>query len=328
MTITVETLPVSIPSADQAPAVARNQPVYAFFEGKFVSLAEAKVSVLAHGFAYGTGVFEGIRGYWSPGDQQLYFFRLREHFERLLHSSKMLLMTVPHTMEGLIDITTELARRSDIRDDCYVRPCVYKSSEVIGVRLHDLKNDLSVIIQTFGNYIDIDRPLKVGVSSWRRVSDNAVPARAKITGSYVNSAFAKTEAVLNGFDEAIVLTNEGHVAEGSAENFFMMRGGRLITPPITDDLLEGITRTSVIELARQELGLEVVERSIDRTELYTADEIFLTGTGAQIAPVGEVDHRIVGDGEVGPISSRLQTLYFDVVRGKVARYRSWLTPTY
>ncbi len=325
---TAEKLPVSIPSADQAPDAPSNQPVYSYFQGQFVPLAEAKISIMTHGFAYGTGVFEGIRGYWSESDQQLYFFRLQEHYERLHQSSKILLMPMTLGVEELIALNIELARRSNIRQDCYVRPCTYKSSEVIGVRLHNLQHDTSIIIQAFGNYIDIDRALHVGVSSWRRVDDNAVPARAKITGAYINSAFAKTEAMQNGFDEAIMLTHEGHVSEGSAENFFMVRDGKLITPPVTDNLLEGVTRVTVIELAERVLGLDVVERSIDRTEMYSASEIFLTGTGAQIAPVGEVDHRQIGDGKIGPISRKLQLLYFDVVRGKVAQYKHWLTPTY
>ncbi len=314
--------------AEEAPGVKQDQTVYAFFQGDYVPLSDAKVSVMTHAFAYGTACFEGIRGYWNDNHNQLYLFRLAEHYTRLLESAKTLLMQVPYSVSDLCDITIELVRRSNLHEDVYVRPTFYKSDEVIGVRLHNLSNDLSIIVQPFGDYIDIDRALKVGVSSWRRVDDNMLPARSKINGAYVNSAFAKSEAQLNGFDEAIMLTMEGHVSEGSAENLFMMRGGKLITPPVTENILEGVTRATVMTLAREQINLEVIERTIDRTELYAADELFLTGTGAQIAPVGSVDHRTVGSGNVGPIASAMQHSYFEAVRGKLPQYRHWLTPVY
>jgi branched-chain amino acid aminotransferase len=183
-------------------------------------------------------------------------------------------------------------------------------------------------VTPFGNYVDIERGIRCMVSSWRRVDDNAAPARAKITGIYVNSALAKTEAMENGFDEAIMLTHEGHVCEGSAENIFLVRDGKVFTPPTSDNILEGLTRLAMIELLRAELGMEVLERSIDRSELYVADEIFLCGTGAQISPVVDVDRRPIGDGQVGPVVDRLQKLYFEIVRGRSAKYRHWLTPVY
>ncbi len=330
MATSVALRPTKTPSpVGEAPGVEQDPTVYAYFEGDYVPLAEAKISVMTHAFAYGTGCFEGIRGYWSDEHQQLYIFRLSEHHLRLLNSAKTLMMdTSSYSVERLNQLTVELVRRCNLRQDVYIRPTFYKSSEEIGVRLHNLRNDLSIIIQPFGNYIDIDRPLKAGVSSWRRIDDNMMPARSKLTGAYVNSAFAKTEAILNGFDEAIMLTVDGHVAEGSAENLFMVRDGKLITPPITDNILEGITRVTMITLAREQLGLEVVERSIDRTELYVADELFLTATGAQIAIVGSVDHRAVGGGGVGPIAAAMQRIYFDVVRGKLPQYSAWLTPVY
>lgn len=315
-------------SAEEAPGIEETQTVYAFFQGDYVPLKDAKISVMTHAFAYGTGCFEGIRGYWNDNHNQLYIFRLLEHYNRLLNSSKILLMQMPYSAQELCDITVELVRRCKLRQDVYIRPCVYKASEEIGVRLHNLSNDLSIIVQPFGSYIDIDRPLAAGVSSWRRADDNMMPSRAKITGAYVNSAFAKTEAVMNGYDEAIMLTAAGDVSEGSAENLFIMRGGALITPPITENILEGVTRATVMTLAREQLNLEVIERTIDRTELYVADEIFLTGTGAQIAPIGSVDHRPVGNGEVGPVSAAVQRTYFDAVRGKLPQYKDWLTPIY
>ena len=225
-----------------------------------------------------------------------------------------------------MDLTGDLLKRSGIHSDAYIRPMGYKSDEVIGVRLHDLHDEVYITVQPFGNYIDIDRALNVGVSSWKRVDDNMIPARGKITGAYVNSAFAKTEAVLNGFDEAIMLDNEGHVSEGSAENLFMFRNGVAYTPPSPLIFLEGITRLTIMTLLREDLGIPVYERTIDRTELYVCDELLLCGTGAQIAPVGSVDHRQIGNGGVGDIARRLQSLYFDVVRGNVAKYSHWCTP--
>lgn len=296
--------------------------------GEFIPAEQGVISVRTHGFAYGTGCFEGIRGYWNEKDQQIYLFRLREHYERLLRSCKILQTFLPYTVEQLIDISIELVRRNDQRQDVYLRPVVYKADPIIGVRLHNLEDHLIITSEPFGNYIDITG-LRCGVSSWRRIDDNAVPARAKITGSYINSAFAKSEAMQNGFDEAIMLTHDGHVSEGSAENIFLLMNGEFVTPAPTENILLGITRDTVIELGRREFGRITRERQIDRTELYVADEIFLCGTGAQIAPVIEVDHRPIGDGKVGPVSSALQQLYFDVARGRIPEYKlQWCTPVY
>jgi len=299
-----------------------------FFKGEYIPLAEAKIGILTHGFSYGTGCFEGIRGYYNDDHQQLYLFRLNEHYVRLQQSARVLMIDLPYGAEEMGEITKECIRRSDLHEDIYIRPSAYKSSEVIGVRLHNLEDDLYITVQPFGNYIDIDRPLRAGVSSWRRVDDNMIPARAKITGAYINSALAKSEALLNGFDEAIMLTAEGHVSEGSAENLFMYRKGTLITPPVSENLLEGVTRETIMILAQEELGIPVVERPIDRTELYVADEIFLCGTGAQIPSLGSVDHRPIGDGGCGELTRRIQKLYFDVVRGRVPKYAAWCTPVY
>jgi branched-chain amino acid aminotransferase len=300
---------------------------WAFFDGEFVPLRDAKVSVLTHAFNYGTGVFEGIRAYWNAERGQLYGLHLLEHYRRLHRSCRIMKLDLPYSPERLVEITLELLRRSGYREDCYVRPLVYKSSELIGVRLHDLESAFTVFAVPFGTYIDIDRGISCGVSSWRRVDDNAIPARSKITGSYVNAALAKTEAQEAGYDEAIVLTNDGHVSEGSAENLFMVRGGTLITPPVSDNILEGIVRGSIMRIAG-DLGIPLLERSIDRTELYIADELFLCGTGAQLSPVTSVDHRKVGDGTPGPITQRLSRVYFDAVRANSDRYKEWVTPVY
>ena len=301
---------------------------WAFLNGEFLLVADAKISVMTHAFNYGTGVFEGIRAYWNAQQQQLYVLHLKEHYERLLRSCKVMRIELPYSAAQLGDITLEVLRRCDYHEDAYVRPIAFKSSPLIGVRLHDLEDSFTVFAVPFGSYIDVDRGIRCCVSSWRRTDDNAIPARSKITGAYVNAAVSKTEAQLNGFDEAIVLTQDGHVSEGSAENLFLVKSGALLTPPVTDNILEGITRRCLMRLAADELGVDVVERSIDRTELYVADEVFLCGTGAQISPVVDIDRRPIGDGRIGPITSKLSRLYFSAVRGDLPKYRDWLTPVY
>jgi branched-chain amino acid aminotransferase len=299
-----------------------------FMNGEFIPAEQGVIPVRTHGFSYGTGCFEGIRGYWNEEDQQVYLFRLREHYERFLRSCKILQISLPYTVAQLVDLSIELIKRNGQRHDVYLRPMAYKGDEIIGVRLHNLKDHLIITSEPVGNYIDING-LHCCVSSWRRVEDNAIPARAKITGAYVNSAFAKSEAMQNGFDEAIMLTHDGHVSEGSAENIFLLMNGEFVTPAPTENILLGITRDTIIELARREFGRITRERQVDRTELYVADEILLCGTGAQIAPVLKVDHRPIGDGTIGPISKALQQLYFDVVRGHIPDYRAqWCTPAY
>jgi len=299
-----------------------------FMNGEFVVAERGVISVHTHGFAYGTGCFEGIRGYWNEQDQQIYLFRIREHFERLLRSCKVLQISLPYTVDQLIDISIELVRRNDHRGDIYIKPIAYKADLSIGVRLHGLSDDFLITSQPMGNYIDITG-LHCCVSSWRRIDDNAIPARAKICGAYVNSALAKSEAIQNGFDEAIMLTHEGHVSEGSAANIFLLLNGELVTPAPTENILLGVTRDTLMELARRELGRITRERQVNRTELYAADEIFLCGTGVQVAPVVRVDHRPVGDGTIGPIARTIQETYFDVVRGRRPEYRAqWCTPVY
>ena len=305
----------------------RTADLWAYFHGDFVPLADAKISVMTHAFNYGTAVFEGVRCYWNAEQEQLYGLDLLAHYRRIHRSARLLQLEVRPTPEELVAITVELLRRNAFREDAYIRPIVYKSSETIGVRLHNLESDLTIFTVPFGKYIDTEAGIRAQVSTWRRTDDNAIPARAKITGSYVNGAFAKSEAQQNGYDEALMLTQEGHVSEGSAENLFIVRDGILMTPPGSDNILEGITRRHLITVAG-DLGIPVTERSIDRTELYMADEVFLCGTGAQLAPVVEVDQRKIGSGKVGPITRRLHNLYFDAVRGSSDAYRDWLTPVY
>jgi branched-chain amino acid aminotransferase len=315
----------TMPATGARPA---DDSIVAYFQGKFVPLSEAKLPVMTHGFLYGTATFEGIRAYWNEEQEQLYALKLLDHYKRMARSAKVLLMKLPMPPEALVDLTVDLLRRNGFRQDCYIRPTLYKSSEIIGVRLHNLDNDLLIFTVPFGEYIAIDRGISAQVVSWRRNSDQSLPARAKITGAYANSAFSKSEAVLNGYDEAIVLTIDGSVSEGSAENLFIVRDGKLITPAASDDILEGITRAGLIQLAREEMGLETVVRTVDRSELYSCDEAFLCGTGAQLSPIVDIDHRQVGDGEVGPITRQLTKLYFDVVRGRMPAYSDWVTPVY
>ena len=303
-------------------------PNFAYFKGRIVPYSEAKVGVMTHALNYGTGCFGGVRGYWNDDEEQLFVFRPHDHFRRFLQSSRLLLMDLGLNEEQLTNIVLDLIRAEDFHTDCYVRPLAFKGDEIIGVRLHDLTDELTIFAVPFGRYVDADEGAHVTVSSWRRISDNTIPARGKISGSYVNSALIKSDALRSGFDEAIALNRDGHVAEGSAENIFMLRDGVVITPPITDNVLEGITRRTVMTLCRDELGMEVRERSIDRSELYICDELFFSGTGVQIAAITKVDHRPIGTGKMGPLVSDLRDVYFDVVRGRVAKYRHWNTPVY
>jgi branched-chain amino acid aminotransferase len=299
---------------------------YAYFQKQFVPLAEANVSVMTHAFNYGTAVFEGIRGNWNEEEKQPYLFRLADHYKRLRQSCRVIKIDLPYSVDELCDITAQLVEMCGYLEDVYVRPIAYKSSKAVGVRLHDLEDDFLIFLTPFGPYLDIEKGARCGTSSWRRIEDVCIPARAKINGIYVNSALAKTEAAENGYDEAIMLTEDGHVSEGSGENIFIVEGGRLITPPVWSNILVGITRDTAITLAREELGIETSERPIDRSELYLADECFMTGTAAHVTPVIEVDHRPVGDGKRGPITAELQRLYFDVVCGKNGKYAYWCTP--
>ena len=297
----------------------------AYFEGDYVALKDAKVSIMTHAFMYGTATFEGIRAYWNPEQGTLYGLFLREHLERIRNSAKILLMEDVPTVDQLFDIVVETTRRNGFREDAYIRPSFYKSTRAIGVKLHHLDHELYVLATPFGNYVDIEKGIRLMTSTWRRNADEALPARGKIVGGYVNMAFQKSEAELNGFDEALVLTPDGHASEASAANLFMVRNGVLITPPVSDDILEGVTRRAVLTLAA-DLGIPTEIRSMDRSELYICDEAFLCGTGVQLSPVVEVDHRALGSGAVGPIARRISETYFGAVRGRLPQYMGWLTP--
>ena len=296
---------------------------HAFFEGKIVPLSDANISIATHGFLYGTAVFGGVRGYWNEEKKRLFVFRPYDHFRRLLNSAKMMAMQTDYDEEGLIQLTLDLLRTDNWQSDIYLRPTFYKSDLGIGVKLHGIKDEFCMFVVKYEPYVKNDTNAHATFSSWRRIDDNVIPARGKVAGAYANSALIKTDAIRAGFDEALVLDHNGHVSEGSAMNIFMLRDGVLVTPPVTDNILEGITRRSVIELARNELGLTVLERSIDRTEVFIAEELFMTGTAAQIVAVTKIDHRPIGSGEMGPVTTKLRTMYEDILRGKNKKYEHW-----
>lgn len=303
-------------------------PINAYFKGQIVPYSEANVGVLTHALNYGTGVFAGMRAYWNETHEQLYIFRPHDHFRRFLNSAKLMCMQFDHTPESLTAITIDLLRKDGHRRDVYIRPFAYKADEIIGVRLHNLQDEISIVALPFDRYVANDTNAHVTFSSWRRIDDNAIPARGKISGAYANSAFIKTDAMRAGFDEALVLTNEGHVSEGSAMNIFILRNGVAVTPPITENILEGITRRTAIDLLRDEMGIPVVERPIDRTEVYLSDELFLTGTAAQVTVVTKVDHRDIGSGAMGPVATQLREVFDSVVRGNSPKHRAWNLPVY
>lgn len=300
---------------------------YYYLNGEWVDSTTASIPVRTHAFLYGTSVFEGIRAYWNADEKQLYAFRVREHYERLFKSAKVMFMTPTMSIEEYCKLTVEQLKKNNYRENTYIRPTLYKCAQKVGPGLYDNPDAFVLLTNKMGDYIDTSKGLRVCVSSWRRNSDNAIPPRAKVSGAYANSALIKTDAHNAGFDDAIVLDECGQVTEGSAMNFFMVMDGKLVTSAKTDSILIGITRNTIIELAK-DLGIEVEERAIDRSELYLADEAFYCGTGAQVSPIVEVDGRKLGDGKVGPIAKKLQDLYFDVVQGKVAKYKHWCMPVY
>lgn len=300
-------------------------PPYAYYKKQFMPLEDAKMGVLTHALHYGTACFDGIRGNWNKEKGEMFLFRVKEHYDRLRNGCRILRINLPYTVDELIKLTIEAVERSGYREGVYIRPLAYKSSEVVGVRLHNLEDDFLIVVTTLAAYIDNETGVRCCTSSWRRIDDTMIPARGKITGIYVNSALAKTEANERGFDEAILLSMDGHVAEGSGENIFIVSDGKLITPPSADNILIGITRQTVIELAREELGIETIERSVDRSELYIADEAFFTGTAAHVAPIIEVDERPIGNGSIGPVTKKLQEIYFKVIEGHNPKYMHWCT---
>jgi branched-chain amino acid aminotransferase len=298
-----------------------------YFNGQYIPLGEARIGILTHALHYGTGVFEGIRAHWNAAQQELFILRPVEHYDRWVRNCGILRIEVPLTPRQLADITVDLMRRNGIRTNAYVRPLAFKCAERIGV-LPDDRDAFAIVALPFGEYLHAENGLHAGISPWRRIEDHAIPARGKICGAYVNSVLATDDARRSGFDEAILLNESGHVAEGATCNLFMVRGGKLITPPVYDNVLEGITRDCVMQLARREMRIEVTERSIDLSELLVADEVFFSGTAVGIAPIVRINHRPVRDGAIGAVTRGIQQLYNDATLGRLGEYRRWLTPVY
>ncbi|MED4911110.1 branched-chain amino acid transaminase [Brevibacillus centrosporus] len=299
---------------------------YCFFKGQIMPLAEANVNISTHALNYGTGCFEGIRAYWNAQEGQLYVLKALEHYQRLLLSCRILKINLPYNAEELVERTRLMLAKNDYREDVYIRPFAFKASQVIKVTLTGLRDELAIFSVPMGNYVDT-AGLAATVSSWQRISDNMIPSRAKVTGAYINPALANDAAPADGYDEAIMLSSDGQVSEASSANLFIVRNGVLVTTPITSDILEGITRRAIMQLA-DDLGLSYEVRQIDRTELYICDEMLLAGTGAQIAAITSVDRRPVGTGKMGSITKQLQEAYDSAVRGKDERYMDWVTPVY
>ena len=295
---------------------------YVYHDEQFMPKENAVIPVTTHAFLYGTAVFEGLRAYYNKEDGKTYIFRPREHFERLQNSAKILYMKDLHTIDEYVEILKELLRKNDYKKDAYIRPIIYKSANRIGPHLIDNPEKYTLFTFPMNDYF-ANEGLSVCVSSWRKNSDNSIPPRAKINGAYANASLISTDARLNGFDDAIVLSQSGKVAEGAAMNLFLIIDGKLVTTTTTSEILTGVTRNTILTLAKEELGLEVEERIIDRSELYCAQEAFFSGTGAQIAPITSIDRRNIGDGKVGKLVTDIQHLYNDVVRGKVAKYKDW-----
>ncbi|HHE41580.1 MAG TPA: branched-chain amino acid transaminase [Dehalococcoidia bacterium] len=297
---------------------------YAFFRGEYMPLKDAKIGILTQALHYGTATFGGIRANWDEEKEQFCLFRVKDHYRRQLNACKILNISLPWNEQQMADITVETVRRSGFRQNVYCRPLAYKSSEAIGVKLHGLEDDWFVIATTLPPYLGTGG-IRCCTSSWRRVSDTQISTHGKVTGIYVNSALAKTDANRAGYDEAIMLNEAGHVSEGSGENIFIVTKGKIVTPPPSDSILLGITRDSVMQLAKKELGIEVIERSIVRSELYVADEAFFTGTATNVAPIIEVDNRPIGSGDTGPITAKLQALFNEVAYGRNPKYSEWYT---
>lgn len=297
-----------------------------FFDGKFIKQEEAMVPVNTHALHYGTGCFEGIRAYYSEKEKALFAFRMRDHYQRFLLSAKVIFVNIPYSVDELCKITTELIAKNFAETDLYIRPLAFKSDRAVGnFNLKTLKDSLVIYTIPMGRHYGDKEGIRATISPWTRISGNAIPPRAKVTGAYVNTSLAKTESTLSGYDEALFVNSRGHIVEGTAENIFIVKNGTVLTPPASDDILEGITRDTVIKLCRDELKLNVIERSVDRTDAYQADEMLLTGTGAEISPVIEIDGRVIGSGVIGPVGEKVKDLYSRVVHGEYPKYGEFLT---
>ena len=299
---------------------------YVWIDGKIIPEQEAVIPVLTHALHYGTSVFEGIRAYYNPEHRNLYIFRAREHYVRFHNSAKILGIRINYSVDELINATVELLKANEVHENVYIRPITFVSASTINLDIRNLETKTAIIVIPLGHYLE-PRGVKAKVVSWLRIHNSMFPMKAKVGGIYVNSVLALLDAKTSGFDEAILLNRDGYVAEGSGENIFIVKDGVLYTPPTYDSILEGITRDTIMTIAR-DLGLTVIERRITREELYTADEVFFVGTAAEVTPVINIDGRVIGNGEPGPITIKIRNYYMDVVHGRIDKYRDWLTPVY
>ena len=294
-----------------------------WLDGRYIPWRTANTHVLTHSLHYGMAVFEGVRAYQTTEGTAL--FRLREHTERLLRSAHILQIPVPFALETLMDAQCQVVAQNHLKEG-YIRPLVYLGSEKMGVSPRGAQTHVAIAAWPWGAYLGeeaLQQGIRVKVSSYTRHHPNITLCKAKASGNYMNSILAKNEATADGYDEALLLDVEGFVAEGSGENLFMVKRGVLYTPDLSS-ALEGITRDSIIQLA-QEMGITVLERRISRDELYTADEVFFTGTAAEVTPIREIDRRVIGQGTRGPLTEKLQSAYFDCVKGRAPAHRDWLT---
>ncbi len=298
-----------------------------FFQGEFRPLKEANVNIQTHALQYGTACIGGMRAYWNKIKNNLFLFRIEDHIHRLLNSAKILMMNMPYSEKELIEISKQVLSKGEWKQNVYLRPIIYKSSDELTPIMHSTEDSFALYAIPLNDYMDVNKGLTTSISSWRRMGDYQIPAVAKTSAGYLNSSLAKSEATLHGYDEAIFLDNSGHVSEGSAENLFIVREGTLITPDISSSILEGIVRKTIIKLAR-DMDFPVIERKVSRTELYTCDEAFFVGSGVQVAWIKSVDTREIGDGKQGALTKRIQELFFRVVRGEEKIYSSWLAPIY
>jgi branched-chain amino acid aminotransferase len=299
----------------------------AFLRNQFMPLKDANVNIMTNGFLFGTGVYESLRGYYNEEKNQVYIFRLEDHYKRMKNNCKILNINNFYTVDQLTELTIELINKNQFYHDCYIRSVGYKSGLQFGLKLLDM-NDLAMFAVLQKSYHEKENSITACISSWRRIENNAIPPMGKINGAYVNSALAFTQAVSDGYDDAIFLNENGNVSEGTGMNLFIIRGNHLITPPSSDNILEGITRDTLLEILPNDLNFEVLQRSINRSELYFADEIFFCGTGVEITSVRSVDNRIIGDGENYPITNKIKNYYFDLVRGRIKKRENWLTKVY
>lgn len=302
----------------------------AYMHNKFIDVRKAVVPIQAKVIQYGLGVFTGIRGHWNKEKKNLYLFRLEDHFERLTEAAKIVGMKFPYTFAQFKKIIFDLIKKNKAKEDVYLRPTLYAASTKLTPRFDNDDDDLAVYMISLKEYFDSAEGLKVCVSSWRRFDDDSLSTKAKITGSYANSALAKTEAIRNGFHEPIFLNRDGKVCEASGANLFGVKGKTVYTPPLSANNLNGITRRSVIEILSSELGLTVREEEFDRSTLYCFDELFFTGTAAKVSWIASVDHRIIGNGKIGKVVSQLQEIFGKIAAYEfdIEKYKKWCTPVY